>query len=792
MRKPALLSAFWFAIGIVIQVILGFPDVWLLGVGTGLVLMFWVLIVFKKDAWASGGCCVVLVLLGALRFELGVRQMDPNHYLNVLTGNEVIIEGHLVSEPEVQARGWRAEMAVISVCAGDTTWKTSGRMLVRFGEKIAQATYGDVMVLRVVPTLPEPARNPGGFDYQQYLFLRGIRALAYVSRDDQILVKEVGTGSWWMQGVIPVRKIIQGAIEQNLSGGPAGLLKGILLGDKRSVPTEVRDVFSRCGVNHVLAVSGLHVGLIASVVFFGLKVCGVGRGATTWITVLMLVVYALVTGMPPSVIRASVMASLIILGRLGEWESDGWNALGVAGLVGLIARPADILDVGFQLSFAATGGIMLFYRPLLDCLPQWGGRFMAQAIWAPLAVSLAAQLTTMPFIVTYFGVVSVVGLVANLIIVPLVGIAAGLGLVSVFVYPLLPMVVVWFNGANWVILKGAIGLAQFMASVSWAAIDVPHLPWFLWGIYGLGTLLFLPLFRQRPYRIYVFSGVLLCANYGVWQPIWVGPRHMEMFVLDIGQGDAIFMRFPNGKTMLVDGGIRTQHMDMGNRVVLPFLRSQGISHIDVVVGSHAHSDHIGGLIAVLERVHVGHYLDSGQPANTWTAREVRRLVSEKGVRYHAVAAGDSLVGLGGVGGVVLHPVADFVSDEDGVSHGLNNGSVVMRFTYLGRSILLTGDIEHETDGALLRWNERLRADILKAAHHGSRTSSTQAFLNGVRPSWVAVSCGIKNKFRHPSPDVIDRYAQMGIHIMRTDLSGAIRFFIGEEGITTQTWLVHNK
>jgi len=679
MRKPALFSALWFAVGIVIQVICECPDGWLLVGGIVLVLMVLVLFILKQEALSSGACCLLLVLLGALHFELGVRQIHPNHYIRVLSGDEVILSGHLVSEPTFQTRGWQAEMEVVSVCRGDTTWKTTGRMLIRFAKQVAPATYGDFLVLRVAPTLPEPARNPGGFDYRQYLVLRGIRALAYISRNEQVLVKEVQQGVWWMAGVIPVRGIIQGAIEQNLSGGPAGLLKGILLGDKRAVPTEVREAFTQCGVNHVLAVSGLHVGLIASVVFFGLRLCGLGRGATAWITVFLLVLYALVTGLPPSVVRASVMASLIILGRLGEWEGDGWNALGVAGLVGLIARPADILDVGFQLSFVATGGIMLFYRPILDCFPQWGGRFVGQTIWAPMAVSLAAQVTTMPLIITYFGVVSIVGLVANLVIVPLIGVAAALGLIGVFVYPLLPIVVMWLNGTNWVILKIAIGLAQFMASVSWAAIDVPHLPLFQWGIYGFCVFLLLPFFRQRPYHMYMLGGVLLCANYGVWQPLWQTRQHLEVFVLDIGQGDAIFIRFPNGKTMLVDGGIRTQHMDMGTRVVLPFLRSQGISHIDVVVGSHAHSDHIGGLIAVLERIHVGHYLDSGQPAETWTAREVRRLVAQKDIRYHVVAAGDSLVGLGGVGGVVLHPVPSFITQENGVSHGLNNGSVVMRF-----------------------------------------------------------------------------------------------------------------
>ena len=790
MRKPALVAALWFAVGIMTQVVFNLPLFWLFVsvIGGMMVALF----MFVRGVQCSFILCAVIVGIGALRFELGVNRLLPNHYVNVLNGEEILLQGFLVSEPENQTRGWRSEMRVVAVGIGDTTWTVTGRLLVRFGEQVPLAAYGDSLCLRVLPTLPEPARNPGGFDYRGYLALRGIRALAYVSRVDQIVGHEPRQGAWYMRAVVPVRKVIKGTIDQNLSGGPAGLLKGILLGDKRAVPAELRETFTRCGVNHVLAVSGLHVGLIAGVVFFGLRLCGLGRGITAWMTVFLLVVYALVTGMPPSVIRATIMAGLVVLGGLGEWETDGWNALGVAGLVGLIARPADILDVGFQLSFSATGGILLFYRPILACFPKWGGRLFANVIWGPLAVSFAAQVTTLPLIITYFGLVSVVGIVANLVVVPLVGISAAVGLVSVFVFPFMPAVVVWLNGANWVVLKIAIGLAEIMASVPWAAFQVAQLPLYQWGMYGLCLLLILPELRQRRYRVFVLGGMLFCANYGVWQPILVPKHDLEMFVLDIGQGDAIFIRFPNGKTMLVDGGIRTQHTDMGERVVLPFLRNQGISHIDVVVGSHAHSDHIGGLISVLEQVSVGHYLDSGQTATTWTSREVRRLVEKKGVTYHAVAAGDSLVGLGGVGALVLHPTPAFVLEEEGVSHGLNNGSVVMRLVYQGRKILLTGDIEHETDGALLRWKERLRADILKAAHHGSRTSSTQDFLNGVRPTWVAVSCGIRNKFRHPSPEVIDRYDQMGMKVLRTDLLGAIRFVINERGIEIKSWIENKK
>ena len=240
--------------------------------------------------------------------------------------------------------------------------------------------------------------------------------------------------------------------------------------------------------------------------------------------------------------------------------------------------------------------------------------------------------------------------------------------------------------------------------------------------------------------------------------------------------------------MFVDGGLRAVNIDMGERVLIPFLKAEGISRIDVVVGTHPHSDHIGGFVTLLERIEVGWYLDAGQHYDSWTARRIRALVREKGIRYAAVEAGDRLAGLGGVDALVLHPTPDYVSKKGPAPMGLNNGSVVIRLAYGSSAVLLTGDIEHETDSDLLRWGDRLRAKVLKAAHHGSRTSSTAAFMNAVRPDLVAVSCGIRNKFRHPSPEVIRRYEAMGISTYRTDLTGAVEILIDEEGIEARGWL----
>ena len=185
---------------------------------------------------------------------------------------------------------------------------------------------------------------------------------------------------------------------------------------------------------------------------------------------------------------------------------------------------------------------------------------------------------------------------------------------------------------------------------------------------------------------------------------------------------------------------------------------------------------------------VGHYLDAGQHSVSRTSLRIAELLEAKGVAYLAVEAGDSLVGLGEVGVTVLHPGPKWVSARQRAPHGANNGSLVMRLDYRGHSVLLTGDVERETDAELLRWGSRLRADVLKAAHHGSRTSSSAAFLEAVSPDDVVVSCGIRNKFRHPSPEVIERFLAQGIRVHRTDRHGAVRIRVGADGIETVRWL----
>ncbi len=785
MQRPALLSAVCFAAGVLVAHRWEVP-VWALWTG-GLALWIVSLVRWKRPSFLPG---VLLIVLGAMRYE-GATEGLPEDHVARFAGRDVpvVLEGRVAEEPEWMEDGLRLRLEAERVTVHDTVFSIRGAVLVRFRKFRPVVDYGDRLVARLHLRRPQPARNPGAFDYRAYLERKGIHAMGSVSRSEQILETHRGRGGLlWTYVVLPVRRAVRRGVASNLSGGPAGLLNGILLGEKRGVPEDVRTAFTRAGVNHVLAVSGLHVGLIAAVVFFGLGAVGCGRRTTAWATVGAVLLYALVTGLPPSVVRASMMSAFTIWGRLGNTQGEGLNSLGLAGLLILIFRPQDLFDVGFQLSFTATGGILLFYRPIRAWFPGGVAGGLAHWVWTPLAVSVAAQVGTLPLVLTYFGLLSVVSILANLIVVPLMAAAVALGLVGVVVIQVSSPAAALLNGANWFVLKCAIQTAAWFAEPAWAAIEVPRPGWTVIGLYLCATLLILPEARSHRWGRRVVLLALSLANFWVWSGILHGPSGLRILVLDVGQGDGIFLRFPNGRTMLVDGGLRAVNIDMGERVLIPFLKAEGIERIDAVVASHPHSDHFGGFVTLLERVEVGWYLDAGQYYDSWTARRIRTLIRKKGIRYAVVEAGDRLEGLGGVEALVLHPTPDYVSERGPAPRGLNNSSVVIRLTYRGSTILLTGDIEHETDPDLLRWGDLLRAQVLKSAHHGSRTSSTAAFMSAVRPELVAVSCGIRNKFRHPSPEVIRRYEAMGISIYRTDLMGAVEIRIDEQGIEARGWL----
>ncbi len=776
-RRPALWAALACAAGILAGAESGFScEPWSAAASAA----FAAVLLARYTGWsetALGVCCCLLLTacLGAARYRAATELLPPGHVSRSnLFGERVRLRGVLASDPEVAGERTRYALDLAAIEPGDALVPASGRVLITSSIPVA-ADYADSAVLEVRLRRPSPARNPAAFDYRAFLQQRGIHAVASVRRAEQVVWTAPRTGARFKERVLrPARAAVRGAVEANLSGAPAGLLLGMLLGEKYRIPADLREQFRSTGLAHALVVSGLHVGLIALFFLFGLRACRLPDRAAALATTAVLGLYALITDLQPPVVRAAIMAGVVLVGRAIDRHGDVYNSLGLAALIILLAWPASLLSLSFQLSFAATLAIVGLHQDLAALFPsRWRSEESTTGKWlvAPLCVSIAAQAGTSPLIAYHFQHFAPVSLLANLFVVPLLTAALAMGVAAALTGWWLPAAATAFNGCGYVALKGMVAAVDLFAGLPYASVTVPRPS--LSALAAAAFLTFLLAhWRDHPgARKLVLFTLLIAANAAAWSAA-LGRRQVEICFLDVGQGDAAFLRFPNGRSMLVDGGSRSFGFDYGKRVLLPFLKARNVRSIDAMVVSHPHLDHIGGLVTVLEELEVRHLLDAGQSCDSWAALRLRELAVEKGTRYHRVAAGDSIAGLGGAGILVLHPTAEFVDAEGGSPHGLNNGSVVLRLSYGGHRFLFTGDAERAADLALARWEERLRADVLKVGHHGSDTSTHPALLARVAPGLAVISAGEFNKFGHPAPGILERLGSRGITVLRTDRRGA--------------------
>ncbi len=747
-----------------------------------------------NDSLALRFCMALcLVFAGAFWYAVQMRVVPSNDIRRFCDQRQRhTLSATIVRTPEVRDRYTVVTVDADSISLGDRERMpegsgsmapaagrmkpVTGRLQVRLNSGIEAGGYGDQVLVSGRLRSPQPARNPGGFDARTYYGSRGVYALMSVRDAAGYRVTLRNRSISWQTVVIdPLRESIDESIDRTMRGDSAALLKGILLGERRQLPEDLIDTFRTIGLAHILAVSGLHVGLITLVVYTLLFVLRLPRNLVVAGTLGVLVLYAFITNLTPSVIRATIMAALFLVGRQMDRQTDTVNILAVAAIVILLIWPSALFDLSFQLSFLATYAIITGYPRVKDLLPErfsrserWWARWLRDG----LLVSVAAQLGTLPVVAGTFYQVSWMSAVANLFIGPLVFLNTTFGVLTVLTGPLAIEIARLFSAVNALVLYGMIHLSRTFSSVPSALLQVPAPSGlFFLSFYAAGLLLLWnpdgPRWRRTRLGLVAFSVLVFC--YGL-----LPERALEITVLDVGQGDAIFIACPNGRTLLVDGGPRSPAYDAGARVIIPFLRAKGHRRVDTIIVTHPHLDHYGGLSAVVESVDVGEIVSSGVTSESGSYHTWRETVERHGIPYRAVVKGDTLVALGDVRGVFLHPDPFFVSGAS-KAHA-NDVSVVLRLSYGEFSMLLTGDIEEKAEYAVVRMARApaaLRSTVLKSPHHGSITSSGTAFLNAVDPEAVAVSAGLNNAFRHPSPQVLERYRRRGAAVYRTDLGGAV-------------------
>lgn len=805
LKRPLLLVATFLIPGIVLghSLHLPPPSLWYV-LPLSMLLLTPIVLLARHSTFSTP---VSMLCVSWVGFLLGAKTnlLPPNHVhfgMSDEKGYELV--GIVVEEPVLLRSGsWRRPSAEQSTgrCrftveasrlrnaeTGAALWQgASGKVQVYApGKDAGHLNYGDRVELAGTAFLPEPRRNPGGFDMRKYLAQEGIYACL---RAEEVRRVEPGHGNPVYAQVHSLKeKLLRSLSAGKMAPGTGAFLRAIILGERREVDEDFKEALRRTNTMHILAISGLNVVILAFPTYFLLsRLLLVPQSVSSLLTIVAIGGYSLLTGMYPPVFRSFVMCTVLLLGPILKRRSDSLNSLAAAAVVILCIRPGDLFTAGFQLSFMVVLAILLLsdriFRALVAALrlrPDPGfltvGR-LRRRIYRKLeypvrllSVSLAAFVGSLPLILHYFHFVSFLSPLCNVPVVFLVGfivpfglLAGVLGLVS------LPAAGA-INAANGGLISWLREVVEFFSTrIGSVNVSPPPLA-FLFAFYG--TICVVGLARTLR-RVAVPAAALGLVTLGAFVGGEMARRHpgsIEVTFLDVGQGDCAFVEFPDGRRMLVDGGSATKS-EVGRYVIVPFLRCSGVNRLDAVVVTHYDADHINALSDVLRDIRTRLVIVRSGPSAPETA-EAQRLLSlaqTREIPIRTTQAGEDLPLSAKTESRVLNPPRE--GDLSAFSE--NDLSVVLRLDYRGASVLLCGDIEAKVERRILREGLPVHSEVLKVPHHGSNSSSLEEFIKSVGPEVAVVSCGRGSIYRHPSRDVLERYERLGVRLFRTDRDGAI-------------------
>ncbi len=830
-REPLLLPASALALGILLASVLEINWASLVGpaIGTIVLAVLVVLLTPAKRVRLTVLCCAIGLI--GIADEIVHRQARPPK-LNADDGETVLLSGCVTNPP------------VFSPAREQFTLNLNSKAAIRLTVNLRprdhplSLNYGQRIEVAAKIRAPRNFQNPESFDYVHYLAAQHIFWTGSVGSSEDIKVLPGSCGSIAVTGLYALRTWALGRIDSLYPNDQhtVSLLQATLIGETSGVERRWTQDFRVTGTYHALVISGQHVSVLAFTILLILRLLQLRKVPALCVATLASWLYAFISGMSSPVVRAAGGFTLFLVASYCFRKMRILNALAVVGIVYLLFDPDQLFDPSFQLSFLSAAAIAAFAIPLMEqtteplraavkrfdqpgydprveaCAAEWRVelRLLARTLqlWTGLSskvtqfavarstllgafvadamiVSACVQFGLALPMVSYFHRLSITGLSANIVVIPLLSLVVPMGFASI--------------ATGWHFLANA---TRFLLNVA-ESVATWHVKWE--PAYRIGTIpaligltfacsLILLGFAIRHKRGVPIALGCALAEFAVicWQP-WpadVKPGTLEVTAIDVSQGDSLLVVFPDGQTMLVDAGgfpgmtnmTRKPQIDMGEDVISPYLWSRRITHLDYAVLTHGHSDHMGGLSAIMDNFHPKALWIGAEP-DTPEWREVRKTALRDNVQIVPLTRGAADRSIGGAQIRVLAPGPDYVPEET----AKNDDSLVLELTYGRHRALLTGDAEKPVESDLVASGLLRPVTLLKVGHHGSKTSSSEAFLEELKPQFAVISDGYRNQFHHPHPSVLERLTEHHAAILRTDTQGLITFRTDGKRVELETF-----
>lgn len=716
---------------------------------------------------------ILIVAFAQIKYYEGIFE---NKYKNIKESDEISIIGTIVSDPQEKEYKTKYILKIDTINSNKKYKNTKVILYTKKGKETLK--YGDKIELVGNFKLAQERRNPGGFDYRFYLKTKKIYGIVTTKNTKKLKENNVNIISMIAN---KTANVIKNQSKKLLKNKEACLLIGLLIGDTDEIDEETKEDFRNSNLTHMLAVSGLHVSYVLLGVNYIITKVKIHKKLSKIIVMLLILFFILVTGATPSVLRAGTMTIYLIIGGIFYRRISVFSSLNLSLLVIIIMNPYCLFDVGLQLSYAGTIGIVYLYPIIKEKIYNKANSIL---------ITISANIVIIPIMLYNFNTISLTFFISNLLAGPIIGIIIILGF-SIIIISLIffPIANIFSKILNLLIIL-FLNTAKACANLPFSKIFIitPTLK-YIFLYYCL--LVFIIIKERTQIRINIKlrnKVIAILIILVIINPIKyfsnIKQSNLKIYFVDVGQGDSTCIVTPKNKVILIDGGgnSKDENYDIGKQTLLPYLLDKKINKIDYCIVSHFDSDHCGGLMYILKNLKVKNIIIGKQYEEYENYKEFIKIAKDKKINIRVVEAGEKITIEKNLYIDVLWPIN---REKMVIQNAINNNSLVFKLRYINFSMLFTGDIEEIAEKEILdnykENTELLKSKILKVAHHGSKTSSTKEFINIVKPKYAVIGVGKDNKFGHPSNVTIENLKTINTEIYRTDEMGEISINVNIKG-----------